>query len=71
MKRSGTGNNPGLILYITTNGSTKRREIPTGWNNIQLMDYSQNSTYKPITGEDGTAAIEAPANGYAVWSIME
>lgn len=71
MKRNGTGDNPGLILYMTTNASTKRREISTGWNNIKLMDYSQNSTYRPMTGENGTAAIEAPANGYAVWSIMK
>lgn len=71
MKRTGNADNPGLILYITTNGSTKRREIATGWNNIQLMDYSENSSYKPMTAENGTASIEAPANGYAVWSIME
>ena len=70
-KRKGTGDNPGLIVYITSNSSTKRRTISTGWNDVQLMDYSENSTYSPITGEDGGAQLEAPANGYAVWSVMQ
>lgn len=70
-KRSGTLDNPGLILYISTNANTKRREVETDWNNSQIMDYSGNSTYRTQTGEAGRAGIEAPANGYAVWSVME
>ncbi|MEH6659527.1 alpha-amylase [Leeuwenhoekiella marinoflava] len=69
-KRKGNADNPGLIVYITANSSTKRRTIATGWNEVQLMDYSENTTYSPITGEDGGAQLEAPANGYAVWSVM-
>lgn len=71
MKRTGTGDNPGLILYITTNNGTKRRSIDTDWNDIQLMDYSNNTSYSPVTDESGAVLLEAPGNGYAVWSITE
>ena len=71
MKRSGEGNNPGLILYISTNSGTKRRSIDTGWNSTAIMDYSLSTNYTTTTGENGMAEIEAPANGYAVYSIME
>lgn len=71
MKRSGTGNNPGLILYINTSQSTKRRSVTTGWTNTSLMDYSLNTSYSTSAGGDGRANIEAPANSYAIWSIME
>ncbi|MEH6406440.1 MAG: alpha-amylase [Leeuwenhoekiella sp.] len=70
-KRDGSDENPGLIVYITTNSSTKRRSINTGWKNMHLIDYSQNSSFLPVSSEDGSAQIEAPANGFAVWSIME
>ena len=70
-KRNGTEANPGLIVYISTNSSTKRRSINTGWSSRQLMDYTENSTYYPATAEDGSAQLEAPANGYAIWSVME
>lgn len=71
MKRKGSGNNPGLILYISTNNSTKRRSIDTNWNSTKLMDYSHNTDYSPTTDESGKVTIEAPANGFSVWSIME
>ena len=71
MKRSGTGTNPGLILYMSLNGSTKRRTVGSNWNNATLKDYSGNSTYYPTSDENGAVTIEAPANGYAIWSITE
>ena len=71
MKRTGNADNPGLILYISTNNSTKRREIETGWNSAKIMDYSNNTSFSPTTGEAGMSIIEAPANGYSVWSIMK
>ncbi|MEE2771495.1 MAG: alpha-amylase [Bacteroidota bacterium] len=71
MKRSGTGTNPGLILYISISNSTKRRAVSSNWNNITLMDYSGNSTYNPTSDENGAVTIEAPANGYSIWSITE
>lgn len=70
-KRKGAGDNPGLIIYITTNSSIKRRSIATGWNDSMLMDYSENSTYTTMTNAEGSAQLEAPANGYAVWSVMQ
>ncbi|MCB7480726.1 alpha-amylase [Christiangramia sediminis] len=71
MKRSGTGTNPGLILYISLNNSTKRRTVSSNWNNVTLMDYSGNSTYKPTSDENGMVQIEAPAKAYAIYSITE
>ncbi|MCP9200959.1 alpha-amylase [Gramella sp. GC03-9] len=71
MKRAGTGTNPGLILYISISNSTKRRSVSSNWNNVTLMDYSGNSTYNPTSDENGAVTIEAPSNGYSIWSITE
>lgn len=71
MKRSGGTNNPGLILFINTSSSTKRRTITTGWNNKIIMDYSGKSTITPKTGSSGSVSIEAPARSYSIWSITE
>jgi len=71
MKRAGNTNNPGLILYINTSGNNKRREIVTNWNSKKLMDYGKNSSYSPTTGADGVVSLEAPANSYSIYSIME
>lgn len=71
MKRAGNTNNPGLILYINTSGNNKRREIVTNWNTKKLMDYGKNSSFSPTTGADGVVSLEAPANSYSIYSIME
>ena len=71
MKRSGTGTNPGLILYISISNSTKRRSVSSNWNNVTLMDYSGNTTYTPTSDENGMVQIEVPANGYAIYSITK
>lgn len=71
MKRSGDNENPGLILYISTGENTKRRNVHTNWNNVILLDYSGNSNYTPTSDENGTATLEAPANGYSIWSVTE
>ncbi|MCM4160199.1 alpha-amylase [Antarcticibacterium flavum] len=71
MKRSGDGTNPGLILYINNSSNTKRRNITTGWNNKKIMDYTYQTSYSPVTGDNGGVSIEAPGNSYSVYSIME
>lgn len=71
MKRKGTATNPGLILYLNTSGNTKRREITSNWNGKVLMDYGKQTNYSPTVAADGKVTIEAPANSYSVWSIME
>lgn len=71
MKRKGNGSNPGLIFYMNTSSSAKRRNVDTDWNNTQLMDYSGQTTFSPTSGADGMANLEAPANSYSIWSIME
>ena len=71
MKRNGDNDNPGLILYISTSANTKRRNVQTNWNNVTLLDYSGNSTYIPTSDENGTVSLEAPANGYSIWSVSK
>lgn len=71
MERTGDGNNPGLIFYININGNTKRRQVSTTWSGKEIMDYSNHTTYSPTVGTDGTVNIEAPANGYSIYSIMK
>ncbi len=71
MKRNGNSENPGLILYISTGNNTKRRNVQTNWNNVELLDYSGNTTHIPTSDENGTANLEAPANGYSIWSVSE
>ena len=71
MKREGNAENPGLILYISTESTTKRRNVQTNWNNVTLLDYSGNTTYTPTSDENGMAIIEAPANGYSIYSITK
>ncbi len=65
MKRARTPSNPGLILYINTNGNAKIKEIDTDWNLARIMDYSGNLEYSPMTDQDGNVSLRAPANGYA------
>ncbi len=71
MKRAGNGTNPGLILYINTSENTKRREVNTNWSGKKLMDYAKKSSYSPTADASGAVDIEAPANSYSIWSIME
>ena len=71
MKREGNAENPGLILYISTGSTTKRRNVQTNWNNVTLLDYSGNTTYTPTSDENGMVTIEAPANGYSIYSITK
>lgn len=71
MKRSGTANSPGLILYINTNANAKRRSVTTHWSSKYVMDYSGNTTFTGKSDETGSVMLEGPANGYAVYSIME
>lgn len=72
MKRARTASSPGLILYLNTNGNIKIKEnIDTDWNQVKIMDYSGNTDYSPTTDENGLVSLRAPANGYAVYSIME
>ena len=71
MKRSGNATNPGLILYINTGINAKRRSVESNWNSNFVMDYSENTNYIAKTDETGSVMLEGPANGYAVYSIME
>jgi alpha-amylase len=71
MKRSGSNTNPGLILYINIANTKQRREISTSWSGKQIMEYTGKTSYSPTVHSDGTVSIEAPANSYSIYSIME
>jgi len=71
MKRKGNGTNPGLIFYMNTSSNTKRRQVNSTWGGKQLMDYSNQTSYSPKVAADGTVSIEALANSYSIYSIME
>jgi alpha-amylase len=60
-----------LILYINISGNTKRREVITNWAGKKLMDYSGKTSYSPMVHTDGSVSLEAPANSYSIYSIME
>ncbi|MCM4155625.1 alpha-amylase [Gramella sp. AN32] len=71
MKRKGDVSNPGLILYISNSNGKKTRAVTSNWTNVTLMDYSGNSTYYPTSDGNGEVTIEAPANGFSIWSITK
>jgi len=71
MRRKGTATNPGIILYINTNSNVKRREINSNWAGKKIMDYAKQTSYSTTVAEDGTVTLEAPANSYSIYSIME
>lgn len=71
MQRRGNGENPGLILYLNTSNVKRSREsILTQWKSQPLMDYTSNTEFRPVTGENGKVTLKAPADGYAVYSVM-
>lgn len=71
MRRSGGQGNPGLILYINSGNDTKRRSVQSLWNDRPVMDYAGHTTYTSTTDQSGKVMLEAPAKGYAIYSVME
>ncbi len=71
MKRSGSEDNPGLILYMNISKQTKTKTVKTNWINKTLVDYTDNSRAIPTTDSEGNAILYAPAGGYAIWSVAK
>ncbi len=71
MKRSGSGDNPGLILYMNISRQTKTRTVKTNWANRTLVDYTDNTRATPTADGEGNAVLQAPAGGYAIWSVTK
>lgn len=71
MKRSGSGDNPGLILYMNISGQTKQRTVQTNWGGRQLVDYTDNSRATPTADAQGNATLSSPPGSYSVWSITK
>ena len=69
MRRDGNSENPGLILYINHSDSTKRRTVTGNWKETYLLDYSQSTSYIGFSDQQGSVQLEAPANGFAIYSI--
>ena len=69
MQRTGTEDNPGLLLYLSTNGQ-KSRTVETDWSSERIMDYTYSTDYTARTSESGVVTLQAPKEGYAVYSIM-
>ncbi|UII76746.1 DUF1939 domain-containing protein [Flagellimonas sp. HMM57] len=67
--RKGEGENPGLVLYINTNGLELNRQVTTHWNEADLHDYTGGITSSISTDSSGDVTLKVPANGIAVWSI--
>ncbi|WP_271783265.1 alpha-amylase [Aquimarina algiphila] len=71
MKRSGSGDNPGLILYMNISKQTKQRVVKTNWAGKTLVDYTDNSRATPTADAEGNATIQAPPGSYSIWSITK
>ncbi len=71
MKRNGSGDNPGLILYMNISNRTQQREVDSNWINKTIIDYTDNSAATPITSAEGKVTIQAPGRSFSVWSIAK
>lgn len=59
---------PGLVVYFNDSGSWQERWIQTNWANTGIHDYTGSSGWWPTTQGDKWVKIQAPPNGYTVWS---
>ncbi len=71
MKRAGSGDNPGLILYMNISNNAKQYGVTTNWSNAKIVDYANNSRYTPTTDGSGNVTIYAPGNSFSIWSIAK
>lgn len=71
MRRSGGPGNPGLILYMNIGNNIKRRSVQSLWNDQPVMDYAGQTSYTSTSDVSGKVMLEAPAKGYAIYSVME
>lgn len=71
MKRSGSGDNPGLILYMNIGSQSKQHVVKTNWANKTLVDYTNHSRVTPTTDAEGNATIHVPAGSYTIWSVTK
>lgn len=71
MKRHGSEDNPGLILYMNIGTSNRQHTVSSNWKNTKLVDYAGRTNAWLITDDQGQVTIEAPAHNFAVWSVSE
>lgn len=71
MKRSGSGNNPGLIFYINISNQPKTTSVTSNWVNKKVVDYSNNSKKTLTADASGNITIEAPSKGFTIWSLAK
>ncbi len=59
---------PGLVVYINTSGSSLSRSVTTNWASSNIKDFTGNVSANLKTNSSGVVSINAPSNGYSVWS---
>ncbi|RNL83750.1 alpha-amylase [Sinomicrobium pectinilyticum] len=69
MKRNGSNGNPGLIFYMNIGTGNRQRTVLSNWKEKKLVDYSNNTSAWLTTDSQGEVTIEAPARGFAIWSV--
>ncbi len=69
--RLGDAKSPGLMLFLNSGSQPATRTIPTHWKNKVLIDYTNQSTVRPITDSNGNVTITVGANSYGVWSVAQ
>lgn len=67
--RLGNDKSPGLVLFLNNSNTPAQRTITTHWKNKTLLDYTQNTTERFPTNNNGQVTLKVPANSYTVWSI--
>lgn len=68
-KRNGGWGKAGLIVYLNISNHWQERWVETNWSNQRIKDYTGNSNWEPITQNGRWVKIQAPPNGYSIWSI--
>ncbi|QYJ68450.1 alpha-amylase [Flavobacterium litorale] len=60
---------PGIVVYINNSSSWQERWVDTNWSNTVIKDYTGNSNWEPTTQSGSWVKIQAPPNGYTIWSV--
>ncbi|MFK7812510.1 MAG: alpha-amylase domain-containing protein [Maribacter sp.] len=67
--RKGDDIKEGLVLYLNISDNEVSREVQTHWTDINLKDFTANSSASISVNSNGMAVLIAPANSYAIWSL--
>ena len=71
MRRNGTGNNPGIIVYLNLSNQTKTRTVQSNWKNREIVDYAGKVRRLNTTDAEGLVTIQAPPKNFSIWSVTQ